>query len=101
MFSRDEAQTWSKPVDSAWGLSGDRHQGVQAKDGRLVIAFRDQALNSPTKGHFVAWVGTYDDIRKNRPASIVSSCCTISLAPIAAILEWSSCPTAQSLPRPT
>jgi hypothetical protein len=32
-----------------------------------VIAFRDQAPLSPTKGHFVAWVGTYDDIKAGRP----------------------------------
>lgn len=36
-------------------------------DGRLVIALRDQAPSSPTRGHFVAWVGTYDDIRKEQP----------------------------------
>ncbi len=67
MFSRDEAQTWSLPVDTPWGLTGDRHMGVYAPDGRLVIAFRDQAPGSPTKGHFVAWVGAYDDIRLGRP----------------------------------
>ncbi|MDD4103129.1 MAG: sialidase family protein, partial [Kiritimatiellae bacterium] len=67
MFSRDEGVTWSEPVDTAWGLTGDRHMGVYAPDGRLVIAFRDQAPLSPTKGHFVAWVGTYGDIRQGRP----------------------------------
>ena len=41
--------------------------GVYAPDGRLVIAFRDVALQSPTAGHFVAWVGRYDDIREGRP----------------------------------
>jgi len=69
MFSRDEGQTWSTPVDTPWGLSGDRHMGVYAADGRLVIAFRDQAPQSPTRGHFVAWVGTYDDIRYRRPGA--------------------------------
>ncbi len=67
MFSRDEGATWSVPVDTAWALTGDRHMGVQAKDGRLVIAFRDQAPQSPTRGHFVAWVGTYGDIRQGLP----------------------------------
>ena len=62
MFSRDEGTTWSEPVDTPWGLSGDRHMGVYTPDGRLVIAFRDQAPGSSTRGHFVAWVGTYDDI---------------------------------------
>jgi len=66
MFSKDEAKTWSKPVDTPWGLTGDRHMGVYTKDGRLVIAFRDMAQKSPTGGHFVAWVGTYDDIRRCR-----------------------------------
>lgn len=67
MFSRDEGKTWSAPKDTPWGLTGDRHQGVRLPDGRFVIAFRDQAPQSPTRGHFVAWVGTYDDIRKCRP----------------------------------
>ena len=67
MFSRDEGESWSEPVDTPWGLTGDRHAGVYAPDGRLVIAFRDRALESPSLGHFVAWVGTYDDIRQGRP----------------------------------
>jgi hypothetical protein len=67
MFSRDEGQTWSTPADTAWGLTGDRHAGVQLADGRFVIAFRDQAINSHTHGHFVTWVGTYEDIRQARP----------------------------------
>ncbi len=66
MFSRDEGATWSTPVDTAWGLTGDRHMGAYTPDGRLVIAFRDRALASPTSGHFVAWIGTYDDIRARR-----------------------------------
>lgn len=67
MFSDDEAATWSEPIDTPWGLSGDRHMGVYAPDGRLVVAFRDQAPDSFTRGHFVAWVGTYDDIRQGKP----------------------------------
>jgi len=67
MFSTDEGDSWSRPVDSAWALTGDRHAGVQLPDGRWVIAFRDQAPESETRGHFVAWVGTYDDIRRGRP----------------------------------
>lgn len=67
MFSQDEGQSWSEPRDTPWGLTGDRHMGVYAPDGRLVIAFRDQAINSPTRGHFVAWVGKYEDISKSQP----------------------------------
>lgn len=66
-FSRNEGKTWSAPVDTPWGLTGDRHAGVQTPDGRWVIAFRDRALGSSTYGHFVAWVGAYDDLRKGRP----------------------------------
>jgi len=67
MFSRDEGATWSRPMETAWGLTGDRHMGVYTPDDRLVIAFRDRALASPTSGHFVAWIGTYEDIRERRP----------------------------------
>jgi hypothetical protein len=35
---------------------------VYAKDGRLVVAFRDMGKDSPTRTHFVAWVGRYEDI---------------------------------------
>ncbi|MBP9222247.1 MAG: exo-alpha-sialidase [Verrucomicrobiales bacterium] len=63
MFSRDEGATWSTPVDTPWGLSGDRHIGAKLEDGRWVFAFRDMAPESPTRGHFVAWVGTYEDIK--------------------------------------
>lgn len=63
MFSSDEGETWSEAVDTPWGLSGDRHMGVQTDDGRLVFAFRDMAPGSSTRGHFVAWVGSYGDIK--------------------------------------
>ncbi|MCX8512819.1 MAG: hypothetical protein ORN83_13785, partial [Chthoniobacteraceae bacterium] len=53
--------------DTSWGLTGDRHNGVFASDGRMAICFRDQALNNPTRGHFIAWVGTYDDLKAGRP----------------------------------
>ena len=63
MFSRDEGKTWSAAEDAPWALTGDRHQGVQLPDGRLVIVFRDMAPQSPTRGHFVAWVGPYAAIK--------------------------------------
>jgi hypothetical protein len=67
MFSTDHGATWSQAVETPWGLTGDRHWGVYTQEGRLVVVFRDQAVNSPTKGHFVGWVGTYDDIRNGHP----------------------------------
>ncbi len=60
--SDDEGKTWSKPVELPAALTGDRHMGRDAPDGRLVIAFRDTTHESPTRGDFVAWVGTYDDV---------------------------------------
>ena len=67
MFSQNEGGSWSTPIDTNWGLTGDRHNGVFSKDGRMVVCFRDQAVNSSTRGHFVAWVGTYEDLKQGRP----------------------------------
>lgn len=62
MTSDDEGQTWSDIRDLPAGLHGDRHKATYAPDGRLVICFRDMGATSPTKNHFVAWVGRYEDI---------------------------------------
>jgi hypothetical protein len=62
MFSDDEGNTWTEMRETPWGLTGDRHMIKYLPDGRLVAAFRDMAPDSPTKGHFVAWIGTYRDI---------------------------------------
>ena len=67
MFSRDEGQTWSQAVDAPWGLTGDRHNGISLPDGRLVIVFRNASPQSKDKGGFIAWVGTYDDIKQGKP----------------------------------
>ena len=66
MFSRDEGQTWSQAIDAPWGLTGDRHHGLYLPDGRLVIVFRNASPNAKDKG-FIAWVGTYEDIRQGKP----------------------------------
>ena len=62
IFSNDEGETWSKPRELPASLTGDRHTGKYTPDGRLFISFRDTTHVSPTKGDWVAWVGTYDDI---------------------------------------
>jgi len=67
IVSPDEGQTWSQPVELPPTLTGDRHMPRYAPDGRLVITFRDMANGSPTKGDFVAWVGTWDDLVNLRP----------------------------------
>ena len=66
IFSDDEGETWSEPRELPGALTGDRHVGRYAEDGRLVLTFRDTTLESSTKGDWVAWVGTYDDIRLGR-----------------------------------
>lgn len=62
IFSDDEAGTWSAPRALPMTLGGDRHVGAYAPDGRLLISFRDMAKDSPTRGDWVAWVGTFDDL---------------------------------------
>ena len=60
--SDDEGATWSAPRELPGSLTGDRHCPKYAPDGRLVMTFRDVANESPTRGEFVGWVGTYDDL---------------------------------------
>jgi hypothetical protein len=64
IFSNDEGEKWSKPVELPGALTGDRHTARYAPDGRLFITFRDTTLESPTRGDWVAWVGKYEDIVK-------------------------------------
>jgi lysophospholipase L1-like esterase len=66
MFSDDEAATWSSPVPLPAALTGDRHVGAYAPDGRLVVSFRDMAEGSPTRGDWVLWVGTFADVERGR-----------------------------------
>jgi hypothetical protein len=66
IFSNDEGLTWTPPRELPAALTGDRHTAQYAPDGRLFISFRDTTHVSPTKGDWVAWVGTYEDIVKNR-----------------------------------
>ncbi len=66
IFSNDEGKSWSVPRELPGALTGDRHTGKYAPDGRLLISFRDTAHETPTQGDWVAWVGTYQDIVKGR-----------------------------------
>jgi hypothetical protein len=66
IFSDDEARTWTEPRELPLSLTGDRHVAKYAPDGRLFVSFRDMASDSPTRGDWVGWVGTYDDIVKGR-----------------------------------
>lgn len=66
MTSDDEGRSWSEPRQTAAAVSGDRHDAAYDPDGRLLIAFRDTAEQSPTRDHFVGWVGRYEDLREGR-----------------------------------
>ncbi len=66
IFSADEGRTWTAPRELPGALTGDRHTGKYAPDGRLLISFRDLTPESPTRGDWVAWVGTFDDIVRGR-----------------------------------
>ena len=62
IFSDDEGESWTEPAELPATLTGDRHVGKYAPDGRLFITFRDEAKSSPWMADWVAWVGTFDDI---------------------------------------
>ncbi|MBL8238619.1 MAG: exo-alpha-sialidase [Bryobacterales bacterium] len=62
MFSDNEGQSWSTPREVPPDLTGDRHVGIYTKSKKLFITFRDVK-----QGAWVAWLGSYDDIAKNRP----------------------------------
>lgn len=64
--SDDEGKTWSELKPLPTGLWGDRHMPRYARDGRLIVTFRDMGPDKRTHNHFVAWVGTYDDIVQHR-----------------------------------
>jgi len=65
-LSDDDAQTWSEPRELPAALTGDRHVLKYLPDGRLFAAFRDMAKTSATYGHYVGWVGRYEDIGQGR-----------------------------------
>jgi hypothetical protein len=67
ILSDDDGDTWSSPKELHHSLTGDRHTAKYAPDGRLVVTFRDMGKDSPTKGDWIAWVGTFDDIALARP----------------------------------
>ena len=71
MFSDDEAKSWSEPREVPLALTGDRHTGKYAPDGRLFISFRcispsPKRAGRPFEGDWAAWVGTWDDIVEGR-----------------------------------
>lgn len=70
IFSDDEGKSWSQPKPLPLELTGDRHVGKVAADGRLLVTFRDMAPGSPWAGDWVAWVGTFADLEQGKPGQI-------------------------------
>ncbi len=76
-FSKDEGETWSKPIEAPITLNGERHKAEYTKDGRLFITFRsiernpemvdkmhaDGGMKTWYSEGWIAWVGTYDDLK--------------------------------------
>lgn len=84
IFSDDEGETWSEPRELPITLTGDRHTGKYAPDGRLLLSFRgitpgmsrvrgtgESAGPLPTAGDWAAWVGTWDDLVSGAPGQYV------------------------------
>ena len=78
-FSKDEGKTWSKPVFVPSALNGERHKADYTPDGRLFITFRSierdkEKIEKFSAEHmknwfsegWVAWVGTYEDLKNGR-----------------------------------
>ena len=78
-FSDDEGKTWSKPRFVPSALNGERHKADYTSDGRLFITFRSierckEKIEKYSVEHmknwfsegWVAWVGTYDDLKNGR-----------------------------------
>ena len=74
IYSDDEGETWSEPMDLPGSLAGERHKAsYDPISGRLVITFREikydlngnnqfDGYNDWICGDWVAWVGTYEDL---------------------------------------
>lgn len=81
IYSDDEGDTWSKPVELPGSLAGERHKilydPTDPAGQRLLITFREiqydkngnnqfDGANDWMAGDWIAWVGTYDDIMNQR-----------------------------------
>ncbi|MBE6827855.1 MAG: exo-alpha-sialidase [Ruminococcaceae bacterium] len=77
-FSSDEGKTWSEPKEVPAALNGERHKAEWTADGRLFITFRSIERGKKARETvgfrffgtkhwssegWVAWVGSYDDLK--------------------------------------
>lgn len=68
IVSQDEGCTFSKPKEVAGALRGERHQArYDVQSGKLVVTFRSYGIRqNPDDRHWVAWVGSYEDLVSGR-----------------------------------
>lgn len=76
ILSDDEGRTWSAPRELPLALTGDRHTGKYAPDGRLLISFRcispeEKRDERPFEGDWVGWVGAWEDLVQGREGQYV------------------------------
>lgn len=62
LVSGDEGHTWSEPRELAPELTGDRHVALTLPDGRVLVSLRDMASGSETRGDWVLWLGTMEQL---------------------------------------
>ena len=67
-FSQDEGQTWSEPQLLPEALTGDRHTLRYLTDGSLLVVFRDMGTDETTRGDWLSWIGSYEDLHAQEPA---------------------------------
>ena len=65
-ISDDGGKTWSSSFELPASLSGQGHVGTYLSNGLLLIGFVDTHESSPTRGDFVAWVGTFENIAQQQ-----------------------------------
>ena len=77
IFSQDEGKTWSRPKEAPFALNGERHKAEYTIDARIFKTFRSierdrkrvkemRKLGGEKSWYsegWVAWVGTYDDLK--------------------------------------
>lgn len=66
IFSYDDGETFTEPVELPDVLSGDRHTCRRLSDGRIAITYRNMPMEVQGKEHFgdwCLWVGTDDDLK--------------------------------------
>ena len=95
-FSNDEGVTWSEPRQVPGALTGDRHVAKYAKDGRLVVTFRDTTRESATKGRLGGVGGRYEDIAGGAEGQYRVRLMKNTRTQTAPTRAWNCCPTARS-----